>query len=108
MDDQAFEALLAAAYAQPSGPPIAPALVEAVLEGARRRRGARRAVLAMATLAGCAIVAAAIVATGMTGLIARTVAGLGPEPAFIDPSICLAVGFLLMLLAAARNAVREL
>ncbi|MGZ6013996.1 MAG: hypothetical protein ACXWK0_19310 [Caulobacteraceae bacterium] len=107
MNDSQFEALLGAAYAQPSERTVPPDMVDAVIARAGRRRGSRRAVLALATLAGCAVVAAAIVATGMTGLIARTLAHLGPEPAIIDPSICLGIGFFLMLLAAARNEVRE-
>jgi hypothetical protein len=107
VDDNAFEALLGAAYAEPSERALPPELVADVLARAGRRRGARRMVLALATLAGCTIVAAAIVATGMTGTISHALAHIGPEPRIIDPSICLGVGFFLMLLAAARNEVRE-
>lgn len=107
MTDPEFEALLSAAYSRPSERMVPPELVAGVLARAQMRRGARRMVLALATLAGCGVVAAAIVATGITGLFARTLASLGPEPKFIDPTVCLGVGFFLMLLAAARNEVRE-
>jgi anti-sigma factor RsiW len=107
MNDTEFEALLSAAYAEPSARTPSPQMVAEIMDRAGRRRSSRRVVLAMATLAGCTIVAAAIVATGMAGLVSRTLAHLGPEPAIIDPSICLGIGFFLMLLAAARNEVRE-
>jgi hypothetical protein len=107
MDDTQFEALLSAAYAEPSARTPSPLMVAEIMARAGRRRRSRRVVLAMATLAGCAIVAAAILATGMAALVSRALAGLGPEPAILDPSICLGVGFFLMLLAAARNEVRE-
>ena len=108
MDDTQFEALLNAAYAEPSARTPSPEMVARVMTQAGRRRSARRVVLALASLAGCAIVAAAIVATGMAGLVSHTLANLGPEPTILDPSICLGIGFFLMLLAAARNEVREL
>ncbi len=108
MNESEFEALLNADFARPSGRAVAPELVAGVMDRVQRRRRARRAVLAMATLAGCGVTAAVVVATGMTGLVSRTLANLGPEPTLIDPSICLGVGFFLMLLAAARNEVREL
>ncbi len=107
MDDTEFEALLSAAYAEPSARTPSPQMVAQIMARAGRRRGSRRAVLALATLAGCGVVAAAVVATGMAGLVSRTLANLGPEPTIIDPSICLGIGFFLMLLAAARNEIRE-
>jgi len=108
MNETQFEALLNADFARPSERAVAPELVAGVLERVQRRRRGRRAVLALATLAGCGVTAVAIVATGMTGLVSRSLANLGPEPSILDPSICLGVGFFLMLLAAARNEVREL
>src|SRR4051794_12859401 len=106
MNDSEFEVLLGAAFTEPSDRPVQPQLIAGVLDRVERRRRMRRAVLGLATLAGCAVVALAILATGVTGLISRTLAELGPEPKIIDPSICLAVGFLLMVLAAVRNEVR--
>ena len=107
MDDTQFEALLSAAYAEPSARTPSPQMVAEIMARADRRRRSRRAVLTMATLAGCAIVAAAVLATGVAGLVSRAVASLGPEPTIIDPSVCLGIGFFLMLLAAARNEIRE-
>jgi hypothetical protein len=107
MDDTQFEALLGAAYAEPSARTPSPQMVGQIMARAGRRRRSRRAVLAMATLAGCAIVAAAILATGVLGLVSHALAHLGPEPAIINPSVCVGVGVFLILLAAARNEIRE-
>ena len=107
MNDTEFEALLGAAYAEPSAREPSPQMVAAIMARADRRRRSRRVVLAMATLAGCAIVAAAILATGVAGLVSRALAHLGSEPAIINPSVCVGVGFFLILLAAARNEIRE-
>lgn len=107
MNDTEFEALLGAAYAEPSDRAPSPQMVAGIMARADRRRRSRRVVLAMATLAGCAIVAAAIVATGVAGLVSRALAHLGPEPSITNPSVCVAVGVFLILLAAARNEIRE-
>jgi len=107
MDDTQFEALLSAAYAEPSARNPSPQMVAEIMARAGRRRRSRHLVLAMATLAGCVIVAAAIVATGMAGLVSHALADLGPEPTIINPSVCVGVGFFLILLAAARNEIRE-
>jgi len=108
MDEAQFETFLAAAYRGPSGRPERPDLVAEVLARVQRRRRARRGVLALATLVGVGVAGAAIAATGVAGLLAEALAKVGPEPTLIDPSICLAVGFFLMLLAAARNEIRDL
>jgi hypothetical protein len=107
MNDTDFEALLSAAYAEPSARTPSPQMVAEIMERADRRRRSRRVVLAMATLAGCTIVAAAIVATGMAGLVSRALANLGPEPTLINPSVCVGIGVFLILLAAARNEIQE-
>ncbi|WP_372782948.1 hypothetical protein [Phenylobacterium sp.] len=108
MNDREFEALLATAYRAPSGRPERPELAVQVLAQVQRRRAARRGVLALATLVGVGVAGLTIAATGVMGMLAGVLAKIGPEPAFIDPNICLSVGFFLTLLAAARNEIREL
>jgi len=107
MDDTQFEALLASAYRAPSERIEPPELMDRILARAERRRRIRRAKLALATLVGVGVAVLAFAATGVAGKMGRALASAGPEPTLIDPTICLAVGFFLMLLAAARNELRD-
>jgi len=107
MNDTEFEALLGGAYAEPSRRTPSPQMVGEIMARADRRRRSRRLVLAMATLAGGAIVAAAVTATGAAGLVSRALAHLGAEPTLLSPSLCVGVGVFLILLVAARNEIRE-
>jgi hypothetical protein len=108
MDEQPFEALLASAYRAPSVRPDQPELIAAVLARSGRRRGARAAVLGLAAAIGFGVAGAAFAMTGLAGALAEAIADAPPEPAMLDPSLVLAVGFFLMLAAAARNTIREL
>jgi hypothetical protein len=108
MDEQAFETFLASAYSAPSDRPEQPELARAVVDRVQRRRRARAAVLALAAAVGVGVAAAAIAATGVARALGELVAHAPPEPAMLDPSIVVAGGLFLMLLAAARNMLREL
>jgi hypothetical protein len=108
MDDQEFEGFLASAYQAPSDRPERPELAAAVLARVRRRRRMRTSALGLAAGIGVGIAVSAFAATGMAGVLSDLVAKAPPEPAMIDPSIVLAVGFFLMVAAAARNAIGDL
>ena len=108
MNEQEFEGFLASAYRAPSDRPEQPALAAAVLARVQRRRRVRTVVLGFAVVVGVGIAGGALAATGLAGLLADALANAPPEPAMIDPSIVLAVGFFLMLAAAARHTIREL
>lgn len=108
MDEHEFEDFLVNAYRAPSERPERPELAMAVLARVERRRRTRGAVLGLAAVIGFGVVGAAFAATGLGDVLMSLAANAPPEPAMIDPSIVLAVGFFLMLAAAARNAIREL
>jgi uncharacterized SAM-binding protein YcdF (DUF218 family) len=108
MDEQEFEGFLASAYRAPSDRPERPELAAAVLARVQRRRRVRTAVLGLAAGIGIGVAGAAVAATGLMSVLADALASAPPEPAMIDPSIVLAVGFVLMLAAAVRNAIRDL
>ncbi|HEY2751151.1 hypothetical protein [Phenylobacterium sp.] len=108
MDDAQFEALLANAYRRPVERPEPVDLVEGVLARAHQRRRMRRTVLALATLVGVGLAAAAFAATGVGIVVADQIASLRPEPLSLAPSIWWVVGFVLILCAAVRNAIRDL
>lgn len=107
MDEQEFEGFLRHAYRAPSDRPERPELAMAVMVRVDRRRRSRAAVLGLATVIGMGVAGAAFAATGLSDVLMTLLAKVPPEPAMIDPTIVLAVGFFLMLAAAARNAIRE-
>jgi hypothetical protein len=108
MNEQEFQGFLANAYQAPSERAEQPELAAAVLARVRRRRRVRTIVLGLAAGAGVGVAAGAIAATGLAGALSDALARIPPQPAMIDPSIMLAVGFFLMLLAAARHLIRDL
>lgn len=108
MDEQEFEGFLAAAYRAPSERPERPELAAAVLARVQRRHRTRTAVLGLAAAIGVGVAGAALAATGVAGMLADALAHAPPEPAMLDPSLVLAVGFILLLAAAGRHAIREL
>jgi len=107
MDEQEFEAFLGGAYRAPPEQPDRPQVVAAVMARVERRRRSRAVVLSLAAVAGVGVAGAVFTATGLGDVVTGLVARIPPEPAMIDPSIVLVVGFSLMLAAAARNAIRE-
>jgi len=108
MNEQEFEGFLAGAYQARADRPETPELVAAVLARVQRRRRLRAGIMGLAAGIGLGVAVAAFAATGLGDVIASLLAKAPPEPAMIDPSIVLAVGFFLMLAAVARNAIREL
>jgi hypothetical protein len=108
MTEQEFEDFLAGAYRARSDRPEQPDLASAVLARVQRRRRVRATVLGLATGIGLGVAVVAAAATGLAGVFAELLAKAPREPAMLDPSIVVAVGFALMLAAAARNAIREL
>ena len=107
MDEQEFERFLGHAYQAPSERPPRPEVIAAVMARVDRRRRSRALVLGLAGVIGVGVASAAFAATGLGDVVTGLAARIPPEPAMIDPSIVLAVGFFLMLAAAARNAIRE-
>src|SRR5260221_12172054 len=99
MDEQEFEGFLASAYRVPSDRPERPELDAAVVVRVLRRRRVRTAVLGLAAGIGIGVAGAAVAATGLMSVLADALANAPPEPAMIDPSIVLVVGFVLMLAA---------
>lgn len=107
MNDRDFERFLADAYQAPSDRPEAPQLIAAVLVRARRRGRVRVLVLASATAVGLGIAGAAFAVSGVGRLLAEDLTDASSAPAMIDPSLVVAAGLVLMIAAAARNALRE-
>jgi len=106
MNEHEFETFLAGAYRAPSGRPERPDIAPAVVARVARRRQRRALVLGSAVMFGVGVVGAAIGATGLTERL--TEAAAQPAPAMLDPSLVVAAGLVLMLVAAARNALRDL
>jgi hypothetical protein len=106
MDDAQFAALLAHAYRLPSERVEQPGLVDDVLSRIQRRRVMRGVVLMLATLVGLGVAIAAFALTGVAGKVAGELASL--RPASVEPSVWWVVGFVLILSAAVRNAIRDL
>jgi hypothetical protein len=107
MHEQEFENFLSHAYRVPPESPPPPDLTLAIMARMERRRVSRTAVLGLAGAVGVGVVAAALAATGLVDRLVGLASNIPPEPAMIDPSLVVGLGFLLMLAAAARNWLRE-